>query len=178
MANILTTILDCLFGAADDHFNYVTEKQSLLPTIIVQATRTDDDIASDIVNILRTAEKNDSRLKRDLDDTVSTTAGVWTEGIAEAVLNKLVDLLSSDNREKLGPAVEEAMNKAEEVANDIFDFARDHPVAVTVFITILAIEILYFMAPWVLEVLGFAAEGPIEGESRRLVGCIVSIQYD
>ncbi|KAK7747353.1 hypothetical protein SLS53_001606 [Cytospora paraplurivora] len=161
MAGILTTILECLFGAADDRVTYMTEKHLLLST--TTRARTPDEIAIDIVTILHTAEKNGDQLRRDLDDTISTTAGGWTEGICKATLSKLVDLISSENRAKLGPAMEEALEKAEEVADSIFDFARDHPEAVAIFVTILAIGVLWFMAPWVLEVLGFAAEGPIEG---------------
>lgn len=164
MADIFTTIFECLFGAANDRFDYVKEKHSPLST--TTRARTPDEIATDIVIILHTAEKNGDQLKRDLDGTISTTAGGWTEGICKAVLSKLVDLISSEDRAKLGPAMEEALKKAEEVADSIFDFARDHPEAVAIFVTILAIGVLWFMAPWVLEVLGFAAEGPVEGESH------------
>lgn len=165
MASLLECILACLFGDADDqmHISCVTEKQAI-PTTTTTSGNTDE-IASDVVNMLRAAEKNGHQLERDLNDTVGAAAGGWTEGIARAVLDKLVGLLSSESREKLGPAIREALKRVEEVAGGIFDFAHDHPVAVAVFCTILAIGVLWFMAPWVLDVLGFAAEGPVEGES-------------
>lgn len=169
MASLLENILTCLFGEADDHVGHVMEKQSLLTNSTQSGTP--DEIATDVLNILRTAEKNGHQLERDLHDAVRATAGGWTEGIAKAVLNKLVDLLSLESREKLGPAIREALERAEEVADGIFDFAHDHPVAVAVFCTILAIGVLWFMAPWVLEVLGFAAEGPIEGKSNSTPWC-------
>lgn len=172
MASILESILACLLGTPDDHTrhiaNHIPEKQPFLTTATTITTTSDDHIAADLVNILRTAQKTTPQLHHDLNSTVaaSTSGGGWTEGIARAVLNRLVDLVSTESREKLGPAVREALERADEVASGVFGFARDHPVAVAVFCTVLAVGVLWFMAPWVLEVLGYAAEGPVEGEFR------------
>jgi hypothetical protein len=45
------------------------------------------------------------------------------------------------------------------------DFADEHPILTTAVVAILAIGVLYLCWPAALELLGFGAEGPIEGES-------------
>ncbi|KAJ4392296.1 hypothetical protein N0V93_005921 [Gnomoniopsis smithogilvyi] len=124
-------------------------------------TRTPDEIATNVIALLRDAEKNDRLLKVKLDDIVGIQSGSWALCVAKAIFSKLVDLLLSNDANKMGNAINDALQKVEDIAKEVYDFARDHPVAVEVFCMILAIGILWFMLPWVLEVLGFAAEGPV-----------------
>lgn len=167
MASLVDAICACLCGIGDtaEEHGPLLEKSHL--STFTTRTRTPDEVAADIVDLLRNAEKNNCQLKRDLDGIVSTTSGGWTLCVAKGIFNKLAKLLlSNDNCEKMGTAINDALMKVEEIAQVTFDFARDHPVAVEVFCTILAIGVLWLMLPWVLEVLGFAAEGPVAGECQ------------
>ncbi|KAJ4419063.1 hypothetical protein N0V82_005186 [Gnomoniopsis sp. IMI 355080] len=126
--------------------------------------RRDDEAAADVIALLRGAEKNDRRLKSKLNEIVGIESGSWALSVAKAIFSKLVELLLTNDTGKMGNAINDALQKVDEVARAIYDFLRDHPLAVEVFCMILAIGILWFMLPWVLEVLGFAAEGPVAGE--------------
>jgi hypothetical protein len=123
----------------------------------------DDDIAAEILSILRTAEKASLSLQHRLKSTIGTRS--WSESIARAVLNGVADLVQQ-GREKMGPAMVEALKRVEDEANDVFRFAKDHPEAVAGFVVIVAVGILVvMMAPWMVEALGFAELGPVEGIS-------------
>ncbi|OJJ98363.1 hypothetical protein ASPACDRAFT_79838 [Aspergillus aculeatus ATCC 16872] len=56
----------------------------------------------------------------------------------------------------MAQAATEALRRASEEA---FEFAQEHPV----YTTILALGVFVALMPWVLEVLGFAELGPVEG---------------
>lgn len=80
----------------------------------------------------------------------------WTESLARSILAKL-ELLLSDPSE-FGGALKDA---CERVAREAWEFARDHPA----YCTLIALGILVVIGmPWILEVLGFAELGPVEGE--------------
>lgn len=91
-----------------------------------------------------------------LDSIVS--AHGWRQNVAKLVLEKLTKALINSH-DKLGPAVRDAYEKAWEVAKGIEGFVIEHPVMCT----IIALGVLAIMAPWVLEALGFAELGPING---------------
>ncbi|KAK5454968.1 hypothetical protein LTS15_005688 [Exophiala xenobiotica] len=57
-------------------------------------------------------------------------------------------------------AKKEAYDKALAIASD---FTKEHPVLIAAILTIVAIGILVYLAPWVVEVLGFGEFGPAEG---------------
>ena len=57
-----------------------------------------------------------------------------------------------------------AYTKACEAAKAIEGFAADHPLATAVFCTIIALGVLVVLTPFVLEALGFASLGPVEGK--------------
>lgn len=86
----------------------------------------------------------------------------WTDDLALKILVRLGQTIESATVE-FGPALRDAIEKSETIANEVFTFARDHPEAVTVFCTILAIGVLWAVSPWVLGILGFAEEGPVAG---------------
>ncbi|OJJ37148.1 hypothetical protein ASPWEDRAFT_38802 [Aspergillus wentii DTO 134E9] len=113
--------------------------------------RTTEDTASDILNLILTAESPES-LRKQLHETVSTSG--WTDAIAQALLNGLSKAIVA------GAQMAEASRNALEKARDAaVGFATDHPV----YATILAIGVLAILTPWVVEALGFAELGPVEG---------------
>ncbi len=61
-------------------------------------------------------------------------------------------------------AMREAYGKACEAARVFEGFAKEHPVAVGVFVTVVAIGVVVLLAPEVLEWLGFVEWGIVEGE--------------
>jgi hypothetical protein len=63
---------------------------------------------------------------------------------------------------QMGQAMQEAFDMA---VNEATELAHDHPI----FCTVLALGILAMLMPWVIEALGFAELGPVEGETSRLM---------
>lgn len=117
-------------------------------------------IVADVITILRSAEKQGLVLTQQLDDAVEAEG--WTEWIAEKVLDGVMNVLK-EGREKMGPAMVEAYDKACEAADVLFQFAQDHPLATAGLLAIVAVGVLVILAPTIVEVLGFAEFGPVEG---------------
>ncbi len=140
---------------------------SLPPHATKPAIYTAEEIAANVVTILRCAEKQGPVLAKQVDDTVGAEG--WTEWLAENILKSL-EIALKEGREKMGPALAQAYSSAVEIAEeefyDLFEYVKDHPleVAATVVISILAFGVLVALMPWVLELLGFGELGPIEGE--------------
>ena len=70
----------------------------------------------------------------------------------------------------MAPALQTAFKKAQEEAMDLLQTAKDHPV----FVTVIALGILVLLMPAIIELLGFGALGPIEGDnlvSHALFAC-------
>ncbi|PYI20194.1 hypothetical protein BO99DRAFT_402014 [Aspergillus violaceofuscus CBS 115571] len=78
----------------------------------------------------------------------------WTDYLARGLLSGLVNAI--EQHASMAQAATEALRRASEEA---FEFAQEHPV----YTTILALGVLVALMPWVLEVLGFAELGPVEG---------------
>ncbi|KAM7190796.1 hypothetical protein V8F20_009592 [Naviculisporaceae sp. PSN 640] len=119
-----------------------------------------DSVVAEIITLLRTAEKKSITLTNRLDETVGTEG--WTEWIAQKIFASLEDVLR-EGREKLGLAMQTAYDAANTAAEAVFNFKRDHPVAFAGLLTIIAVGILVVLAPVVVEALGFAELGPVEG---------------
>ena len=154
--DMLKTIAAC-FGSADpeDSRPKPSEKaQARAPN----GVRSAQEISAEVVELLRTAEKNGPALQRRVRDVVGEQG--WTENIARAIVAGLETVIK-EGREKVGPALAEAVEKAEEAANAVFTFSKDHPYLVAGFATIVAIGVLALVAPWVVEALGFGELGPI-----------------
>ncbi|KAM7209773.1 hypothetical protein V8F06_014844 [Rhypophila decipiens] len=132
------------------------------PTAPPSITRKNDHEAmvAQIITLLRTAEKNGPTLTSQLDNTVGAEG--WTEWIAQKILASLEDVIR-EGREKFGPAMEKAYDAANTAAEAVFVFKRDHPVAFAGLLTIIAVGVLVALAPVVVEALGFAELGPVEG---------------
>jgi hypothetical protein len=86
----------------------------------------------------------------------------WTEEIAKAVLYGLATAI------KEGKNISEDVRKISDVAYTLaqkfFLVTEKHPEATMFFCTIAAVAVLSLLAPWILELLGFAAEGPVAGK--------------
>lgn len=167
MMSILTSILECLTGGSSSDGSYtsaptgsLTDPKREKPS---QEQQTDEALAADILSILRTAEKTGPSLQHRLRAAVGTRS--WSESIARAVLSGVLDLVQ-EGRETMGPAMAEALRTAEEAAHDAFQWGKDHPREVVAgLVIIVAVGILVvMMAPWIVEALGFAELGPVEGE--------------
>ena len=150
------------------------EKSKLYPRLPGASTsRSADDIAAEVVCILCSAEKCGVVLTRQLDDTCGAEG--WTQWIARKVLERLETVLK-EGREKMASAMAMAYDEASDAANVLFRFAKDHPLATAGLLSIVAVGVLVVLAPMVVEALGFAELGPIEGmvpggsEQSRLDG--------
>lgn len=141
MASFLQAIRDCITGPTDDQPNNYN------------ATLRENAIASDLLVALFNAEKPGADLNKSTQEIVGASG--WTENIAKAVLNGLVQAIKDGAH--MGLALTEAFTKASAEAKC---FVCEHPVLCTV----IALGILVLLMPWALEALGFAELGPVEGE--------------
>jgi hypothetical protein len=159
--SLLAAILTCLTGGARPSPAPTSIQAQHDPDRKQHDPQTDADLAASILSILRTAEKTGPSLHHRLKSAVGTRT--WSETLARAVLDGVVELVQQ-GREKMGPAMAEAVARVEDEASDVFRFAKEHPEAVAGFVVIVAVGILVvMMAPWVVEALGFAELGPVEG---------------
>ncbi|KAI6442334.1 hypothetical protein MCOR16_002433 [Pyricularia oryzae] len=122
------------------------------------AVRSAHKISDVVVELLRTAEKNDAMLRCQIKDAVGGQG--WTERIAHAIVTGLETLIKQ-GRQTIGPLLEEFINKAEKTTISNFDFPHEHPYLTAGFATIVAVGVLVLVAPWVVEALGFAELGPV-----------------
>lgn len=130
---------------------------------------------ADVVSILRSAEKEGVELAKKVGDTVGAEG--WTEWIAEGILNGIKAILD-EGPEKMGNAMKVAYDRASEAADALFQFTKDHPIATAGLLTIIAVGILVILAPAVVEALGFAELGPIEGTLFfQIVDCTYAEPY-
>lgn len=140
--DIIHSVLSCLTGSSSDNE----------PKVKTTRIRSETDLASDFLTTLLTTDTIDPSLKKSLDETIYPSS--WTSTLAQAILHGLENAITSGKT--LGKAAADALMKA---THEAYEFAKEHPV----YTTILALGVLVVMAPWVLEVLGFGALGPIEG---------------
>ena len=112
-----------------------------------------DHQASSIIDTIFSAEKPGSSLKQSIDDII-TPYGGWSERLACAVLDRLVQAIEAGKR--YSTAMATALEKSGAAA---MEFSKEHPV----YTTVIALGVLIVLMPWVLELLGFGELGPIEG---------------
>jgi len=127
-------------------------------------TLTNDQAASRIITLMHTAHTDP-----DHDANIASLvhqAGGWSEYLAAKILAALETVLRAGK--DLGPALSAAYERACEAAKGIPGFAADHPLATAVFCTVVALGVLVVLAPYVLEILGFAELGPVEGKESIL----------
>jgi ElaB/YqjD/DUF883 family membrane-anchored ribosome-binding protein len=138
MASLLQAINECLFGA-DYHEVFIASEENVM--------------AANILSTLFSADEGGKNLKKRLQDIVGQRG--WTEVIAKAVLGGIENGLKQGAQ--MGKAMKEASRRA---INEAVDFAHEHPY----FFALIAVGVLAILMPWVLEALGFAQLGPVEGE--------------
>lgn len=176
------SLLNCLCGPANPpthlqqahhaHHRLITEKPPLEPAPSPRPTHPPSDeettLAADLLSLIIHANKPGPALTQRLHDTVTTQGQRWSEWLAEKVLHGLEETLKG-SQDKWGDALRDAYKRAvaavEEELAELWAFAKEHPkeVAAGVVLTLVAIAVLVELAPWVLELLGFAAEGPLAG---------------
>ncbi|KAB5554349.1 hypothetical protein GE09DRAFT_124465 [Coniochaeta sp. 2T2.1] len=168
--SFLTAIMECFTGTTSSvHTSLAAPTQLQLDAKhrhtppLPPPTKSDADLAAEILSILRTAEKTGPSLQHRLKSAIGTRSS-WAESLARAILAGVVDLVR-EGREKMGPAMVEALRRAEDEADRAFGYATDHPKDVIAgLVIIVAVGVLVvMMAPWVVEALGFAELGPVEG---------------
>ncbi|KAH8697844.1 hypothetical protein BGW36DRAFT_397476 [Talaromyces proteolyticus] len=156
--DLLFTVLECIRGppAESGAEAELKRKSCGLST----SYRRPEDVAEEVIHIIMTTEKRGSALQSRIQGTVDTEG--WTEGIAKAILDKLRQIIENGQSD-MGAVLQEIINFTSQIVEDFFQFARDHPVAITIFCTLIALGVLFLIAPWIIEALGFSASGPIEG---------------
>lgn len=125
---------------------------------ISTASPSDSKVAEEILNAMESAEKSGEEVRTKVADVVGVKSN-WTESLARAVLECLAKAVETGVVEKTGGALKEAFDKAVEAAKAVGLWIEKHPVL----FTIIALGILVVLLPWVIEALGFAELGPIEG---------------
>ena len=124
-----------------------------------------DEAAESIVAAMMDADKAGPSLDTTVGSIVHQ-AGGWSEYLAAKVVAALEAVLKAGK--PLSAPMQEAYNKACEALRATEEFASEHPIATGVLITVIALGMLVVFAPYLLELLGFAELGPIEGKSYFL----------
>ena len=137
MATLLRAIHECLFGVNHHLVNNSCEENI---------------IARDILITLFNAHQGDKHLEKSMQDIIGERG--WTENIAKGILGGIENGLKQGV--KMGATMAEAFEKA---ISEASRFAHEHPY----FCALIAVGILAILMPWVLEALGFAELGPVEG---------------
>ena len=143
--------------------NFLTQCLRRQPkTVQLVATNNDttQESASAFVNTIFSAEKNGPELKANLDEIIQTAS--LKQHFARAVFETL--RVAIETARPMGAALGETYKRVVREINEVEGFVKDHPVMCAV----IAIGILVVMAPWVVEALGFAEGGILEGESDVL----------
>jgi len=137
MASITQSIYECLFGA-DYH--------------MIDSTSDENAVAADVLRAQFNANEGGEHLRKSVRDIIGARG--WTENIAKRILGGIENALRDSAQ--MGKTMAEAANKAIAEATG---FALDHPY----FCAVIAVGVLAILMPWVLEALGFAELGPVEG---------------
>lgn len=112
---------------------------------------TSDNLSSNVVTIILTSPTT-ADLHKSLEEQVS--ANGWTDALIQGILEGLTSAIRA-GASVARPAAD-ALKKATDAA---VGFAKEHPA----YATLIALGILFSLLPWVLEALGFAAEGVVAG---------------
>ncbi|KAH7392591.1 hypothetical protein BKA66DRAFT_557857 [Pyrenochaeta sp. MPI-SDFR-AT-0127] len=151
---LLKTVLYCGHCGDGEDNTLPSEKLALLSAD--NSYQPSPEIADDVADTILHTSLIGPALHMKLDSIVG--ANGWKENIAKRVLERLAQALQ-DAHERLGPTVRDAYHKAWETAKSIEGFVIEHPIMCM----IIALGVLVIIAPWVLEALGFAELGPVEG---------------
>ncbi|VUC31650.1 unnamed protein product [Clonostachys rosea] len=157
MKTLTATLSECICGdSANPGLPPSQNGLELISEKPVFSPYTDDERVEQFVEIIRTAKLGDPHLLEKLNATVSASG--WKDSLSESILHGIEAVLR--NGMEMGEAMTEAVKRATNLARE---FAERHPVYAALIAagTIIAIGVLVIMGPgWVLEALGFAAQGP------------------
>ena len=137
VASLLSAIYECLFGVDHQPINNSSNENV---------------IAGYILRTLFDAHEGGAHLKKSVQDIIGERG--WTENIAIIILRGIENGLKQVM--PMGATMTEAFEKAVSEASGL---AHEHPY----FCALIAVGILAILMPWVLEALGFAELGPVEG---------------
>ena len=128
------------------------------PKTIQLAANNDDtaQAAESFVDTLFSAEKNGPKLHQALAEIIQTAC--LEQYFARAVFEALQKAI--ETARPMGIALGETYKRVVREIDGIEGFVKEHPVVCAV----IAIGILVVLAPWVIEALGFAEGGILEGE--------------
>ncbi|CAM6114915.1 unnamed protein product [Calypogeia fissa] len=181
MSYFFNSLLTCLFGAdeANPYCNLegkcnIGVARSTSLTYLAQRNEKTSMVAEDVFKTLMTSSDCGPKLESQLQALVGKSfnnknndlsSNGWRESIALAIFSSLENVVESAVKAgvPMGKAMADAYQKVKclvaEMAQETVGFAEEHPV----YVTLLALGILVCLAPWAVEVLGFAELGPIEG---------------
>ncbi|KAJ9652600.1 hypothetical protein H2198_008169 [Neophaeococcomyces mojaviensis] len=162
-SNILTPILSCLGisckpRSVAQNNTYTSKARYVDSPIDEKSAAETENAANDFLNTLLSAEDLSSPQIRSKLQGAITIASL-KEYFAKLVLSGLETAIR--NGIVVGKAMRDALERATVEATE---FAHDHPV----YFTLIALGVLVIMAPTILEWLGFAELGPIEGSFAAL----------
>ena len=115
-----------------------------------------EEAAARFVDTIYSAQKHGTELKQTLNEII--TANRWKKAFAEAVFKALQTAILTAR--PMGPALQATYEKVAQVIDGIEGFVKDHPVLCA----LIALGILVLLSPWIIEALGFAEGGILEGE--------------
>ena len=161
LANVLLSssimfkaILECIHGSTDSDHKIFLDGESPYEEARHPPCAEDKAnlMAKDIFNTILSAPKANESFRSEVEE-IAPASG-WTEKLAERLLYHLERAVKDGV--KMGGALKEAFEEAVAAAGR---FTRDHPA----YCTLIALGILVVLLPWMIEVLGFAELGPVEG---------------
>ncbi|KAK6073900.1 hypothetical protein SCUP234_08497 [Seiridium cupressi] len=152
MSSICNEMWRCCFGRSERSEIY----EKLMPTERYQDDW-DREIANKALSSILNGKGDSEVTQADLDGIVGAQG--WTEDIAKAVLDGLATAIREGA--DMSEDVKKISDVASKLAHELFSLAENHPEATAIFCTVAAIGVLFLLTPWVLELLGFAAEGPV-----------------
>ena len=120
-----------------------------------------EEAATSIVDAIFKADSDGVSLIAYIND-IAHQAGGWSEWLADKIRKGMEAALMAGK--EMSAVMAAAYAKAREAAKVFEHFVEDHPLATAVFVTVLAIGVLAILSPYILEMLGFAELGPVEGE--------------
>ncbi|KAI4132926.1 MAG: hypothetical protein LQ347_002360 [Umbilicaria vellea] len=149
----------------------LSEKEPSIQPLTTKSSdrQTPDDAASHILTALLSATKPGPTLDASIRSIIHThrpaTASwsTWYASLAKAVFHRIEALLREGGSQH-GEAMAHACQKASDAVDTTEGFAQKHPLWTTAVVAIVAFGILVLLAPYLLEALGFAEAGPVEGE--------------
>jgi hypothetical protein len=123
--------------------------------------------ANSFVDTLFVAEKNGTELRLALDGIIRTNG--WKQNFARAVFEALQKAI--ETARPMSDALREIYKKVVHILDDIEGFVKNHQILCA----LIALGILVLLSPWVIEALGFAEGGILEGENRPFQYAITTL---